>query len=120
MSAPELSKKVTDCGRPINTLGIRRIESGERRVDADDLVALAIAFEVSPATLLMPDANDIVDAVTVTGMEEPAAAIGVWEWLRGRMARPGVEHFRIETWPKWERDEWLRKVNKLVASGDDK
>jgi transcriptional regulator with XRE-family HTH domain len=44
-----------EIGRPIPELGLRRIESGDRRVDVDDLMALAAALDVSPATLLMPD-----------------------------------------------------------------
>lgn len=44
----ELSRKLKDFGRPIPALGLRRIESGERRIDIDDLIAIALALEVSP------------------------------------------------------------------------
>jgi transcriptional regulator with XRE-family HTH domain len=54
MSLRELSAKLKEQGRPILPSGITKIEHGERRVDADDLVALAIAFNVSPARLLLP------------------------------------------------------------------
>lgn len=50
----ELSKRLTDLGRPIPVLGLRRIERGERRVDVDDLIALAWALSVPPAALLFP------------------------------------------------------------------
>lgn len=37
----ELSEMMASAGRPIPPLGMRRIESHERRVDAQDLVTLA-------------------------------------------------------------------------------
>jgi hypothetical protein len=49
-----LSRRLADLGREIPPLGLRRIENGERRVDADDLVALALALDVSPLALLLP------------------------------------------------------------------
>ena len=50
----ELSDRLTGLGRPIPVLGLRRIERGERRVDVDDLMALADALQVMPADLLIP------------------------------------------------------------------
>ena len=44
----ELADRLAAIGRPIPTLGLSRIEKGTRRVDADDLVALAIALGVNP------------------------------------------------------------------------
>lgn len=48
----ELSERLGNVGRPIPVLGLRRIERGERRVDVDDLAALATALSVTPAQLL--------------------------------------------------------------------
>ncbi|MEV4739948.1 helix-turn-helix transcriptional regulator [Streptomyces sp. NPDC049555] len=53
-SRSELSERVASLGRNIPQLGIARIETGARRVDADDLVALAVAFGVGPTALLFP------------------------------------------------------------------
>ena len=50
----ELSAKLAKLGRPIPVLGLSRIEKGRRRVDADDLVALALALRVNPGALLLP------------------------------------------------------------------
>lgn len=62
----ELSRRLDEqADRDIPPLGLRRIESHERRVDADDLVALAVALSVSPLTLLMPDTPHAADIVTV-------------------------------------------------------
>jgi len=52
MTYVELSQRLASTGRPIPVLGLRRIESGTRRVDADDLVALAAVFGTTPALLL--------------------------------------------------------------------
>src|SRR5689334_8019285 len=49
-----LSDILSELGRDIPTLGLSRIEKGTRRVDADDLVALAIALGVNPSALLLP------------------------------------------------------------------
>lgn len=50
----ELSERLTGLGRPIPVLGLRRIERGERRVDVDDLMALAHVLGVVPTKLLVP------------------------------------------------------------------
>lgn len=67
MPLTELSADLGEAGRPIPVLGVRRIEDGTRRVDVDDLVAIAAALGVSPITLLMPvaDADETVTATTV-------------------------------------------------------
>lgn len=53
MSYAELSRELERVGRPIPPLGLKRIEEGERRVDVDDLVALAEVFgQEHPGRLL--------------------------------------------------------------------
>lgn len=109
MAYTKLAAKLEEIGRPIPTLGLRKIESYERRVDADDLIALAVALEVSPITLLMPDHENPGDDVRITGIDETASAAMVWEWLRANALRPGQESIRLETWPGWER-AWMQQV----------
>jgi len=79
----ELSKRLSELGRPIPTLGLRKIESGGRRVDVDDVIALSLALAVSPITLFMPypldDAGELLD---VPGVREPQEASRLWSWLR--------------------------------------
>lgn len=61
-----VSEALEVAGRPIAPLGLRRIERGERHVDADDLVALAKVFGVSPVTLLSePTEEHVVIAPAV-------------------------------------------------------
>lgn len=41
-----LSERLKQLGRPIPPLGISRLENGDRRVDVDDLMALAEALDL--------------------------------------------------------------------------
>jgi transcriptional regulator with XRE-family HTH domain len=79
----ELSRKLAEMGREIPPLGLRRIESGERRVDVDDLVALALALDVSPLALLLPTETS---SVTSQGDQYPAEQI--WGWGEGQGPLP--------------------------------
>lgn len=51
MSFAELSRQMEGV-RPIAELGLRRMESGARRMDVDDLVCLAAVLGVTPNDLL--------------------------------------------------------------------
>ena len=75
----ELARRLKATGRCIPELGLRRIEEGRRRVDADDLVALAVALDVSPITLLMSPSTD-ADAAVATAVETVTAE-QFWRWL---------------------------------------
>ena len=50
----ELAERLDLAGRTIPTLGLRRIESLQRRVDVDDLAAFAVVFEITMPELLTP------------------------------------------------------------------
>ena len=50
----ELAAHLVEAGRPIPVLGLRRIEKGERRVDVDDLIAIASILGVRPESLWAP------------------------------------------------------------------
>lgn len=79
-SLANLSIRMTAAGRPVLSSGLHRLEQGRRRVDVDDLVALAVAFDVSPTTLLMPwTASGVVRLTEVV----EADAVAAWEWMRG-------------------------------------
>jgi hypothetical protein len=107
IAVTELSAKMRDLGRPIPTLGIHRIEDGQRRVDVDDLVALAMALSVSPATLLMPDVDTAQDKVVFTGHPDPVSAGRAWMWFEA--ATPinlqdepeKLAAFIANSWPNW-------------------
>lgn len=86
-SYAELSRRLEEAGRAIAPLGLRRIESGTRRVDVDDLVALAVVLGVNPNALLMPEVIGTGLHRSVTGAGE-IRTITAWHWARGGAGSP--------------------------------
>lgn len=83
LSYAELSRRLADAGHHLPPLALRRIEAYARRVDVDDLTALAIIFEVSPNALIKPIEDlDGFAADGVTGASG-VNAIDVNLWLDG-------------------------------------
>lgn len=106
----QLSRELSNAGRDIPPLGLGRIEAGERRVDVDELTALAAAFGVCPATLLMPDAETAEAIVQLTGIEKGQAQ-RIWSWLTGSYPLEGsVLAFFNVALPQWERDAVEEKI----------
>lgn len=107
----------------INALALTRIEAGERRVDADDLVLLALALEVSVPTLLMPYGAGPFKLDSPLG---EVFAGTYWGWLTSRLpiwAAPGGEmpsdeevqkarEFFNDSLPAWHSD-----VDKVPSRG---
>jgi transcriptional regulator with XRE-family HTH domain len=90
-----LSRRLSEIGHPIADTGITKIEKGQRRVDVDDLVALAVALGVTPNTLLLPEVD--VPAAwdrrhEVTGGAAQARAEEIWAWALGErpLGKPAV------------------------------
>ncbi|MGW6142136.1 helix-turn-helix domain-containing protein [Streptomyces sp. NPDC055140] len=103
-SVRELSSRLSKLGRPILPSGITKIEQGQRRVDADDLVALAVALEVTPTRLLLgPPPTD--------GTADDPAHQEAWEWNdwtdssgKKRAAIPVIRlapELALEPWDAW-------------------
>jgi transcriptional regulator with XRE-family HTH domain len=78
-----LANKLGEVGRPLGHSAVDQIEKGTRRVDVDDLMALAAALDVAPVTLLMPDttAEGWDTAVEATGIPDGITAQHLWLWL---------------------------------------
>jgi hypothetical protein len=88
-------------GRPVLPSGITKIEQGERRVDADDLVALAVVFGVTPNALLLP-AQESMRPVCLT----PTVAVPwwrAWEWASGELPLDAANrsHPRLSELAEW-------------------
>jgi hypothetical protein len=100
-----LAERLEKVGRPIPVLGLRRIESEERRVDADDLVDWAIVLGVSPVTLLMPYTIDEDEPVSLTSaFVGPATSERAWLWLQADVGLPFVESSAESYWA----NNWFR------------
>lgn len=99
-----LAKKLGDIGRPLTHSAIDQIEKGDRRVDVDDLMALAVALDVSPITLLMPAGVESDTAVTASGTGEVSAET-LWNWCNASYPLRGpVLAFYGRALPAWEQE----------------
>jgi transcriptional regulator with XRE-family HTH domain len=79
----ELSDRLDLLGRPIPVLGLSRLEKGERRVDADDLVVLALALGVTPNRLLLPDVDPLAEGESRLTPSVAGDPVSLWEWAQG-------------------------------------
>lgn len=88
LSTTQLSVKLGELGRPIPPSGITKIEKQVRRVDADDLMALALALKVTPNRLLLPVPTD-EGAVALTSTVEVDLE-EAWHWACGDRPLPST------------------------------
>ncbi|WP_301122175.1 helix-turn-helix domain-containing protein [Mycolicibacterium fortuitum] len=122
-----LSDRLETLQRPIPPLGLRKIVAETRRVDADDLVGLAVALGVSPASLLMPDLATVAqdDLVPITGWQKPITASVVWRWLTAwePLIHGTFGTFVDRALPSWERSKRIAPIpfpgEDGYADGDD-
>lgn len=113
----QVSDRLTRAGWPISAVGVRRIESGERRIDVDDLVALAVALKVSPITLLMPTHLTPDDSVLATAVGD-LPADELFAWLRGDAPLPDDAGPAPRSWalPQWFIEQQDALVTNSVRS----
>ena len=101
-----LSNKLGEVGRPLGHSAVDQIEKGTRRVDVDDLMALAAALGVSTITLLMPgmSAADAAKMIEVGGVDVSVGRL--WRWLRADATLPGYtrpqRRFFVDARPEWD------------------
>lgn len=117
MQYKELSERLAQVGRPIPPLGLRRIEAGERRVDADDLMALAMVFGVNTNALLLP--HFVYEReVEVTGGRRKYLQWGLWAWAEGKTALDGdeesVQRYRVDGLPVYMEYGLTEATRKLL------
>jgi ADP-ribose pyrophosphatase YjhB (NUDIX family)/transcriptional regulator with XRE-family HTH domain len=102
----DLAERLARLGRPIPTLGLSRIEKRTRRVDVDDLVALALALGVNPTALLLPRTDNEASAVSLTTNQQVTAE-EAWAWAAGQIPlpapddRPTLADFEKHSKPWW-------------------
>jgi hypothetical protein len=106
LSFTSLSVKLAAVGHPILSTGLQRLEAGKRRVDPDDLIALAIVFDVTPITLLLPSDErgtmKVTESMTVSTND-------AWFWARGKRPLAGGDDstwtaFRARSLPPSHRE----------------
>jgi 8-oxo-dGTP pyrophosphatase MutT (NUDIX family)/transcriptional regulator with XRE-family HTH domain len=107
----QLAERLQALGRPIPTLGLSRIEKGDRRVDADDLVALALALEVNPSALLLPRNTRPDDEIELASGRPPEAASDAWAWADGARplaaaGRSAIDWYSLADFARHARPQW--------------
>lgn len=103
----DLAGRLRDIGRPIAASAVAKIERGQRQVTADDLMALALALNTSPITLLLPpDSGDT--SVQLTESREIQAQTA-WRWIRGLAP---ANDWGTGTDAEWHDDEWHDKAER--------
>lgn len=81
----EISRRLAILGRPLSVSTLSKIEQRNRRIDVDDLMALAIALEATPNRLLLPgevgdqETDPLVDLAD--GIH--ATPLAAWRWASG-------------------------------------
>lgn len=114
VSTYQLSGALQQAGHPIAPSSITNIEAGRRRVDVDDLVALAVVFGVSPAALLLPMDDAPTSLVNITGAL-PVPADIAWAWascerpldMGSADPRVVITEYRLRALPP---GQWYRAV----------
>ncbi len=78
----QLSVRLSEVGQPISLKALSKLETGQRRVDVDDLVALALALDVTPNRLLLTETASNVDGIPLTGAVSASSRVA-WRWACG-------------------------------------
>ncbi|WEH16855.1 helix-turn-helix transcriptional regulator [Streptomyces sp. VNUA24] len=110
LSTYQLADRLKRGGRPIAASAISKLERGERKVDVDDLAALAVALEVSPSALLLRLTDSPDEQVLITGTSAVAADVA-WDWANGRRplhVTPGREQTQLLEHQLFSLPPWLR------------
>ncbi|MFF2933548.1 helix-turn-helix domain-containing protein [Streptomyces mirabilis] len=94
LTTQQLAERLEGLGRPILANAITKIEQGRRRVDVDDLMALAIALGVTPNALLLP--HEARGEHQPTAMPEPVTQGVLWFWANGTMTLPSSADPTVE------------------------
>lgn len=112
LSSYKLADRLKEDGWPIHQTGVARIETGERRVDVDDLVAIASALGCKPADLLDGVAPGRPPALAMLTPEDLADELRVpvatvHKWNSAGTAPPRVEIGVHVRYARADVDKWL-------------
>ncbi|MCP2628126.1 helix-turn-helix domain-containing protein [Mycolicibacterium smegmatis] len=125
----DLAERMTEVGRPMTANTLSAIETQARRIDVDDLIALAAALGISPAALLMPhvtpedtpdpdDPSLLAEKPLITSAEPndgdvPRITAGqYWDWLiadsplDSPLLMDERDEFAIEAWRRDQVPVW--------------
>lgn len=93
----DLAERLAENGRPLAHNTLSEIERGARRVDVDDLFAIAVALDIAPSALLMPQVDHRHTPVEVTGAAEVVDALDVRNFIEGFRPLGPARHSRLDS-----------------------
>lgn len=103
MDLRAMSEGLQTTGRKLSTSGISKVENGDRRVDVDDLTAIAYLLRTTPAELLTPPAG----AANLTGVPERYLPEEIERWTRGAIVL--TDEGLVAYWQQ----EWVVCMNRI-------
>jgi len=103
MDLRTLSDGIAATGRKLSPSGISKLESGDRRVDVDDLTVIAYLLRTTPAALLTPPG----EATTLTGVPEGYIPEEIDRWTRGELVL--TDEGLLNYWQQ----EWVVCMNRV-------
>lgn len=84
LTQQQLALGLREVGRPMQPTAVAKVEAGDRRVDVDDLTALAVVLNVPLARLLLPDTGEFDEVHVVPAYAVPAW--DAWQWASGEQS----------------------------------
>lgn len=85
LTLDDVAGRLADLGHPILKSGLSKIESGDRKVSVDDLVAISIALETNPNRLLLGGEVSRDDEFGLTE-EFDVTSEAAWRWACGQLS----------------------------------
>jgi len=79
LTLKDLAARLAELDKPILLSALSKLEKGQRRVDVDDLVALALALDVSPNSILLSEEARLDVEIGLTPGRAVDAA-SAWRW----------------------------------------
>jgi transcriptional regulator with XRE-family HTH domain len=89
LTVRRLSERLGELGHPMLPSVISKLEKGNRSVDVDDLIALAVALRVNPSRLWLPFVADETEVALTPVVRVPAWA--AWQWSDGSAPLPTLD-----------------------------
>lgn len=112
----QVSDRLEESGRRLGPTTIYKVEQGTRQIDVDDLLALAVALEVSPVDLLVPGVwGD--DAVWAAAPYVTMPAGRARAWIGGRATlTPITDAADLAERIRWMPQQRAREVAKAWSA----
>lgn len=113
MTLNEVANRLAALGHPLPISALSKIETAQRRLDVDDLVALSLAMDVPPNRLLFPGEGVRPDEeiqLTPNADEGQRTARDLWLWASGdipaQLVSPGKINFFLSAGDAKKANEW--------------